>query len=108
MFAWATRTSATAVTAATALLVFALGELRRWQLAAQQVGFDGSSMSQPSSTTAVLDLSKIDVEGGVNPGAHFDEASLAELEASIRQDGRCWRSYPSRATATRSSPASVA
>jgi ParB/RepB/Spo0J family partition protein len=45
------------------------------------------SMSQPSSTTAVLDLSKIDVKDGVNPRTHFDEASLAELEASIRQDG---------------------
>jgi ParB family chromosome partitioning protein len=44
-------------------------------------------MSQPSSTTAVLDLSKIDVDPDVNPRTHFDEASLAELEASIRQDG---------------------
>ncbi len=43
-------------------------------------------MSQPT-TTAVLDISKIDVEDGVNPRTHFDEASLAELEASIRQDG---------------------
>jgi ParB/RepB/Spo0J family partition protein len=45
------------------------------------------SMSQPNSTTAVLDLSLIDVEDGVNPRTHFDEASLAELEESIRQDG---------------------
>lgn len=44
-------------------------------------------MSQPSFTTAVLDLSKIDVDPDVNPRTHFDEASLAELEASIRQDG---------------------
>lgn len=45
------------------------------------------SMSQPSSTTAVLDLSKIDVDPEVNPRTHFDEAKLAELEESIRQDG---------------------
>ncbi len=44
-------------------------------------------MSQPTTTTAVLDISKIDVEDGVNPRTHFDEASLAELESSIRQDG---------------------
>lgn len=44
-------------------------------------------MSLPSSTTAVLDLSKIDVEDGVNPRTNFNETSLAELEASIRQDG---------------------
>ncbi|HEX6688911.1 MAG TPA: ParB/RepB/Spo0J family partition protein [Solirubrobacterales bacterium] len=44
-------------------------------------------MSQPTTTTAVLDISKIDVEDGVNPRTHFDEAGLAELESSIRQDG---------------------
>lgn len=44
-------------------------------------------MSLPGSTTAVLDLSTIDVDPDVNPRTHFDEASLAELEASIRQDG---------------------
>lgn len=42
-------------------------------------------MSQP--TTAVLDIEKIEVEDGLNPRTRFDEASLAELEASIRQDG---------------------
>ena len=37
IYAWGIRDgNATVVTAATALLVFALGELRRWQLAAQQ------------------------------------------------------------------------
>jgi len=42
-------------------------------------------MSQPS--TAVLDIEKIDVEDGLNPRTRFDEDGLAELEASIRQDG---------------------
>ncbi len=42
-------------------------------------------MSQP--TTAVLDLEKIEVKDGLNPRTRFDEASLAELEASIRQNG---------------------
>ena len=42
-------------------------------------------MSQP--TTAVLDIEKIEVKDGLNPRTRFDEARLAELEASIRQDG---------------------
>lgn len=42
-------------------------------------------MSQPS--TAVLDIEKIEVEDGLNPRTRFDEDRLAELEASIRQDG---------------------
>lgn len=42
-------------------------------------------MSQP--TTAVLAIDKIEVEDGLNPRTRFDEDRLAELEASIRQDG---------------------
>lgn len=42
-------------------------------------------MSQP--TTAVLDVEKIEVEEGLNPRTRFDEDRLAELEATIRQDG---------------------
>ncbi len=42
-------------------------------------------MSQPA--TAVLDIEKIDVQDGLNPRTRFDEDRLAELEASIRQDG---------------------
>lgn len=42
-------------------------------------------MSQP--TTAVIDIDKIDVQDGVNPRRRFDEDSLAELEASIRENG---------------------
>lgn len=42
-------------------------------------------MSTP--TTAVLDIDKLDVEDGVNPRTRFDETRLAELEASIGQDG---------------------
>jgi ParB/RepB/Spo0J family partition protein len=42
-------------------------------------------MSQPA--TAVLEVEKIDVQDGLNPRTRFDEDRLAELEASIRQDG---------------------
>jgi len=42
-------------------------------------------MSQPA--TAVLNVEKIDVQDGLNPRTRFDEERLAELEASIRQDG---------------------
>jgi len=34
-----------------------------------------------------LDVEKIDVQNGLNPRTRFDEDRLAELEASIRQDG---------------------
>jgi len=34
-----------------------------------------------------LDVEKIDVQNGLNPRSRFDEDRLAELEASIRQDG---------------------
>ncbi len=38
-------------------------------------------------TTAVVDIEKITVEDGHNPRSNFDEAALAELEASIRKQG---------------------
>jgi ParB/RepB/Spo0J family partition protein len=42
-------------------------------------------MSEP--TTAVLDVDAIETSEGFNPRTDFDEESLAELEASIRQSG---------------------
>lgn len=42
-------------------------------------------MSEP--TTAVLDVDAIETSKGFNPRTDFDEESLAELEASIRQSG---------------------
>lgn len=42
-------------------------------------------MNEP--TTQVVDVEAISVEDGFNPRTGFDEARLAELEASIRQSG---------------------
>ncbi len=42
-------------------------------------------MSEPA--TAVLDIDQIATEDGFNPRTRFDEESLAELEASIREHG---------------------
>jgi ParB/RepB/Spo0J family partition protein len=42
-------------------------------------------MSEPA--TAVLDIDQIATEEGFNPRTRFDEESLAELEASIREHG---------------------
>jgi hypothetical protein len=39
-------------------------------------------MSRPTTSTAVLGISKSDVEEGINPRTRFDEAKLAELESS--------------------------
>lgn len=38
-------------------------------------------------STATVDIDKIAVEDGHNPRSHFDDAALAELEASIRKQG---------------------